>query len=91
MTTSLKSLALSAIAAAIVVTGVAATPSFAHQSNVPHRHTTLTVGNIGASGQTSAGFATQQGGGSAGPRTGADRIDLSVCDLETFDFDKCLN
>ncbi len=41
-----------------------------------------------------AGWPPPGGGdqqaGPGGPRPPEDRIDLSVCDLETFDFDKCL-
>jgi hypothetical protein len=41
----------------------------------------------GASGYQQDGQAANQNPG--GPRK--DKIDLSVCDLATFDFDKCLN
>lgn len=56
----------------------------------------VNVGTIGAtsSGKASAASGFQQGGNRdnlnpGGPRK--DKIDLSVCDLATFDFDKCLN
>jgi len=91
MTIRITSIAFSALAA-VALAATAATSASAHQSSRAHTHepvpTEMIMLDLHGS-PAPGGLASPHGGGAAGPRK--DKIDLSVCDLATFDFDKCLN
>lgn len=92
------SVSIKGVFAAILAIGLqmSATPVIAGKAKFERTKPHVNVGTIGSanSGPTSAASGFKQNGqgankGLGGPRK--DKIDLSVCDLGTFDFDKCLN
>jgi hypothetical protein len=92
------SVSIKGVFAAILAIGlqISATPAIAGKAKFERSKPHVNVGTLGSanSGPTSAASGFKQNGQSAnkdlgGPRK--DKIDLSVCDPETFDFDKCLN
>ena len=81
MTSNLKTLAFAVVALGAIVS-IAATGDAAAQG------APATFAIQGAGPVHPGGLTTQGGGNAAAQRK--DKIDLSVCDLATFDFDKCL-
>jgi hypothetical protein len=81
-----------ALAASVLATGVVATPSFAASTgiNALIGVSQMKANHANDNANGAANLAGQQGGAQAA-RPKSDQIDLSVCDLATFDFDKCLN
>jgi hypothetical protein len=89
------SVSIKGVFAAILAIGLQmyVSPAMAGKEKFERSKPHVNVGTIGSanSGPTSAASGYQQNGNKnpGGPRK--DKIDLSVCDLGTFDFDKCLN
>lgn len=78
---------------AVAVTGslFAGTDAYAGKARFERTKPHVNVGTVNTNAQMQTQSGTPAGNkGPGGPRTGSDRIDLSVCDLATFDHKKCL-
>lgn len=78
---------------ALALTGslIAGTDAFAGKEKFKRSKPHVNVGTSSTNDQMQIQTGNPTGNqGPGGPRTGSDRIDLSVCDLATFDHKKCL-